>query len=374
MSWIRDNILKLAIILVIAIIAIVLVSIFAGKKSEPNVETGDGYQELEKKMYDAAIKYAGDHADILPKTKDKDLNVKLRTLVEGNYIGELHAIEDKNVVCTGNVKITLLDLDTNDYDFIPHLECGKYYETQSIKEKIINNQVVTTGDGLYKQGDEYVFKGDYPNNYIKLGDGTYRILSITKDGDLKLLSTFSTSVRYIWDNRYNSEVGTYVGFNNYTISRMKDNLEFLYTNTTQEDGEIIFVENEKKYFKEHDFCIGKINPNDTNYNIAGECAETYTYYVGLMNISDYYRASISAECSGPNDLDCNNYNYLFKKGPYVTMNADSTTSYKYIRIDDGVLNTIEANNGDSLYMTVYIDGNNSYLSGEGSEKDPYVLR
>ena len=56
------------------------------------------------------------------------------------------------------------------------------------------------------------------------------------------------------------------------------------------------------------------------------------------------------------------------------MNADSTTSYKYIRIDNGVLNTVEANNGDSLYMTVYIDGNNSYLSGDGSKKDPYVLR
>ena len=50
-----------------------------------------------------------------------------------------------------------------------------------------------SGNGLYKVDNEYVFKGDNVNNYIKLNDVLYRIISINSDGSVRLMENKKNS-------------------------------------------------------------------------------------------------------------------------------------------------------------------------------------
>ena len=54
----------------------------------------------------------------------------------------------------------------------------------------LKNNVVTEGDGLYVDTYEdgrYVYKGGDPDNYLKFGGNLYRIISLEKDGTLKIV-------------------------------------------------------------------------------------------------------------------------------------------------------------------------------------------
>ncbi len=55
---------------------------------------------------------------------------------------------------------------------------------------ILKKNVVTSGDGLYVDSTidgRYIYRGANPNNYIKLGDDLYRIISVEKDGTIKVI-------------------------------------------------------------------------------------------------------------------------------------------------------------------------------------------
>ena len=119
---------------------------------------------------------------------------------------------------------------------------------------------------------------------------------------------------------------------------MKDNLIFLYNNKNEKDGEIYFTEEERNFMADHDFCIGKRSESDTAIFSEADCSKTESLKVGLINISDYYRASLSEKCKSTSNLDCNNYNYMFNLDrrfqsiTYATTIASSDNSYSYYLI------------------------------------------
>ncbi len=60
-----------------------------------------------------------------------------------------------------------------------------------VKEKLLEN-LTTVGEGLYADEYEegrYVYKGENPNNYLKFNDELWRIVSLEKDGTIKILKT-----------------------------------------------------------------------------------------------------------------------------------------------------------------------------------------
>ena len=89
---------------------------------------------------------------------------------------------------------------TNVQDAIDEIynTCSK--GTPQTSEQIKEN-VVTTGDGLYKDEYEdgrYFYKGADPNNYIVFDGDMWRIMSLEADGTIKIIlnSAFTT---YVWD-------------------------------------------------------------------------------------------------------------------------------------------------------------------------------
>ena len=376
MTWIRDNILKVVVLLIVFIIAIVLVSIFSGKKG-PKEEKANGYTELENKLQSAAIKYARDNETILPQDRDEQTTIKLEKLIKGNYINNIKAIENSSVSCNGYVVIERLSTDEEDYKFYPHLNCGKYYSTSTISEKIKSQEkIVTENDGLYQINDNLVFKGEYPRNYIKLDNGLYRILSINSDNELKLISAQRTKNRYLWDNRYNADINKNYGINNFMKSRLKDSLEYLYYNDSDESGEIFYSDKERKYFIYHDFCIGKRSNNDLDLYSNADCSVVYNTRMGLIELGEYFQASIDPNCNRAGKYDCNNYNYLYgyDYNTFVTSVANKDDSHTFYLISDGNTSLEEAYKSNILYPVVYISKENIYVSGDGTKDNPYVIR
>ena len=72
--------------------------------------------------------------------------------------------------------------------------------------------VIEAGDGLYQNAEDsddtaYIYRGNNPSNYIKLDDiDVYRILSIDKSGNLKVIRTDSNGEYLSWDPGYSSDI------------------------------------------------------------------------------------------------------------------------------------------------------------------------
>ena len=66
MNWLRDNIVKILIIMGVAVVVIVVMAIIFKPKQDTTV-SGSKYGELETKLQNAAIKYISQHKKLLKK-------------------------------------------------------------------------------------------------------------------------------------------------------------------------------------------------------------------------------------------------------------------------------------------------------------------
>lgn len=364
MNFFRENILKIVIVIAILVIVIIVsVSLFSGKTI-----SNTSYANMEENMKRAAVKYTNQNQGLLPKSEGEIKTIKLDTLVNNKKIKELKALEDENITCTGYVSISMKD---KDYIYKPYLKCGKYYETKTIADYIkANEPVVTSDDGLYAYGEKLVYRGENPNNYVTLGDKIYRIIEVTEDGNLKLISTVQSQYTVVWDDRYNNEKNRNYGINNYSKSRIKDSLKELY------DAEEYFSADDKKKIIKHDVCIGKKALDDVSIDGASECSvKEQNQYVSLIQVNEYMRASVDQNCVASDRRECSNYNYLLQvSSDFRTVTAVSDNTYQVYDISYGVAEATNASNRFRIYPVIYLDKDVLYKSGNGTSESPYTLR
>lgn len=366
MEFLRENILKILTMIVVFVIVIIIFTVACG--SNNGIRKAKTYKDIENNLVTATKKYLESNKDLLPKVDGKITKVNIDTLINKNLIKEQVAIEDENVKCSGYTEVINKQ---GEYNYVPYIKCGKYYETKTIAEYIIDNQdIVTTNDGLYKFGETYVFRGENPNNYLKLGNRLYRIMEINENSELKLISTERYSENFTWDDRYNVEKNKAYGINDYSKSRLKDNLEIMLNDTE------FFSTQELQKIVEHDICIGKRNPNDFNKTMTEECSNKYpNQKVGLILAAEYSRVSTDTNCNSLNSLSCQNYNYLNSVSQlFTTMTGSSTDTYNVIMISKGVITLSRASRNFRVYPVVYIDRLSVYSSGEGTLENPYIVR
>ena len=328
------------------------------------------YEKYEQKMISALEKYAEDNGK-LPEKEGEILTVELSTLVKKEYIKSPEDLLD-DTTCEGSVSVRRngASIEINDGGFLSYtvdLDC-KAYSTTHLVDKI-KEMIVTEGDGLYKDNDSYVFKGKKVKNYINFFGNNYRILSIDKEGILKLVKVETEMPERIWDNKFNVDTNRTTGKNIYKDSAMFDYLLNDYSNSKK------FSEKAKSYMVAYDACVGKRGLNDTAIDSTLDCAEKLEKQViSLMNVSDYARASIDPDCSSLRSLSCNNYNYLYQIASSTwTLNSSLDNSYEVILLSNGLMEMINANTYNTYNLVIYVDGNNLYTTGTGSSNDPYVL-
>ena len=324
------------------------------------------YNKYEELMIKRAKSYAKNHK-MLPKA-GKHTIIKLDNLVDDGMKSPEKALKDSS--CNGSVEITNNSNNLSEekyYFYVPYLECDNY-KTEYIKDYMLKD-VVTEKSGLYKVGNEYIYKGDKVNNYISIYGDIYRIIKIDEDGNLKLMRQ-KWQESYNWDGKYNISLDGYVGINNYVDSNILNKLIIDYK------AEKVVNNSLKEIIIPHNLCVGKRVSTDKSLNITTECSDILENQVIMLpSITDFTLASYDENCKNIGNLSCTNFNYMtgFLDASWtVDTVSDDTSKVYYI---DSLGPELETANKYRKYNWVfYIDSEQLYAGGVGSEKDPYIIK
>lgn len=328
------------------------------------------YDKIEDRLRNATENYLSDNENMLPKEESGSVTVDVTTLENGGYIKSMSKMLEEGISCSAKVIVTK---NGENYLYSPILNCGEEYKTEKFSSKLLSdNKVVTSGDGLYKEGSNYRFKGEYINNYVSIENKLWRILDIDEDGFARLLyvgSDEDLKDTYVWDDRYNIDTDDYSGINNYSLSRLKESLIELETNDD-------YVSNDNANLAYRAICVGKRSSTNLEINNNEECKETINNQLyGLPYVNDYVAASIDTNCKTIEDESCSNYNYLMTMSlSSYTLTASKEKSGKvYFVTSSGAFRT-DASNDKRIRPTIYISNNALYADGDGTKTNPYTLK
>lgn len=346
-----------AAILILIIVFLVIVANKGSKKA-------GSYSKVESDMISAAKSYYKKNVESLPTTDGGYVTVSADTLIENSYLKPFSEMVDKGVSCSGNVKVYKIG---EEYSYFPYLNCGSDYESVTLSKKI-SSSIVTSGDGLYLYGDRYIFRGEYPNNYIKFNDSVWRIIGINNDGSVKMVFADKKAERYAWDDRYNSEKDGYYGINNFRVSRILQYLERMYEKN-------LYVDKDNRgLLVKHDWCIGKVSQSGVPISSLSLCNDVYSdLYIGAVQIDDVLLPSLDSKCTSIYDTECTNYNYFYTINTGWTLNACADDTFNVFNSVSGTISYKRASNENFIRPVINLNSDVLYKSGTGTSEDPYVI-
>lgn len=347
-------------IIVILVILIIVIKIIVGNHV--------GYSVIEDKMVDAAKRYYSEDENGINKFKsisNGDISVTTNELVDSGYLDSLDKlVPDRDVTCNGKVTVKM----NNGYTlYTPYLSCGNTYKTKYLSE-VITASTVESGNGLYKIGNDYVFRGEDLNNYVSFAGKTWLILRVRENGNVRLLETTKRD-KITWDDRYNLEVESKNGINNFNVSRLKDSLTALYDNSDE------FSDSDKGYIVPTNLCIGKRSEEETDNSGNVECKEVVENWpLGLIQVNEYLLASLDGNCHKVTDRNCENYNYLNElESSYWSITTNTKRSDKVYKFNPSPFSTSAASVA-SIRAVIELDKYSVYDSGEGTLENPYKIK
>ncbi len=345
------------IIVVITIIALIVHLFIGGRMS---------YDKVLATMKEAAVKYYDVHSQLLPKEGEDSVDAS--TLAETEFMKPLAKIVPKGNSCTGKVVVRLID--DHKYSYTPYLDCGKDYQTIELYKKITDNKnIVTSSNGLYQIGDEYVYRGENINNYVQLQDSIWRITKVTSNHDIQLILAQKTSSD-TWDDRFNTTKNYNAGINDYSVSRVRDYLKNLYESNTLFDDSI------KDKLTPFNACVGHRGSDEAVNDGSIECSTTMAgEKYSLLPLNEYIMASLDSTCSKPTDAQCQNYNYLAFTRKWWTITGDKNSTHQVYGIDsDGQIKLSSAMSMFDIRPIVRLANNVMYQSGDGTLENPYLIK
>lgn len=368
MKFLRDNIVKIAV--VFGVLIIVIVILIACSNSGTGVGKGRTYSKMEDNFKNAATKFLQKHGDLLPTEEGKTVQVQMNSVYSEKEMKNFVSPEDPNVRCDGyaNVNYRLNEKGNKVYRVVPHIKCADLYETEDLYVHILKNEeLVTSLDGLYKVGNEYIYRGENPNNYVQIGLHLYRILSIDEDGYIKLINAESLPYSVIWDDRYNKDIQRYDGINDYYVSRVRTSILDYY------NSDNYYTDTERNLFVKHSYCIGRRSENNVSVSKDEECQQTSDEdFVSLPILYDFFIASVDTNCKSIYDKTCGNYNYLTELTPFFTLTASKDNTYNIFTADVPAYADIARDHEKLSLVSFIVDV--SYSSGKGTITEPYIVK
>lgn len=366
----KKNLMKMmAFIMAIALLIILILfilSLFTKKKYD--------YGDIEEILVNAAEGYFKDYPDSLPVNDGDIVEIDSSNLVVAGKMKDLSTYLKDGVTCSGTVQV---EKSGSEYLYTPFLNCGDNYSTIELHKKILNEEeIVTSGDGLYSRGGSYYFRGEYVNNYVKMDNSLWRIVKVTSDDNIVLIHANGLDYSQPWDNRYNESMLYEAGINNYPVSRMKEYLERIYKDPVVEDGEDILSKKDKSKLVNYNVCIGKRSIDSEEKDNSLECKEVLKEQkIGLLTLSDYLYASLDPNCKSASTRSCMNYNYLSIDDEWWLITANSqNTATAYMVNRDGVVEANTTADYSKIRPVVYLNSKVLLKKGKGTEKDPYILK
>lgn len=370
----REKIIKMFGIVIIALIVVLfvgfLISLFSHKKYT--------YADVEDVMKNAAIDYFKDNKNKLPKNSSEIVEIDSDVLANNKYMKTLDKyLKDKE--CSG--KVSVEKTDTNSYSYTSKLSCRDYTTTKLYAEVTKSDNIVTDGFGLYSLNNEYVYRGSDVNNYVRFSDSKrlWRIIKVTSNNEVVLISAKKTNELYIWDNRYNNQTGDNSGIGLFKNSKISNTLKDLYDNKyvkKNDDGEVEFLTSEdKKKLVDFNSCVGSRSKTDNSKDATKECSVQETVKISLISAYDFLNASLDTNCNSTESPSCQNYNYLARGYSYWTSTPSEKVSGKVYKVNNsGYLQKSLASNDGYIRVVVHLSENTMLEKGKGTKSNPYVVR
>ena len=222
------------------------------------------------------------------------------------------------------------------YRTIHYYRKMNYIEPDSKLIDVITNQmnVVYSGDGLYKNDDNYYYKGIDVNNYLMYSGRLWRIIGVDSQGIKIITEDNQTSI--VWGNNTNYEKSNIMKWLNQDVF-----IKSILDENTIADSK---------------WCNSSVDINKY------ECTELFDSKIGLLTTNEYLLAGGVKS-------------YLNNKTYFWTLNTSSDNKAYYIHNEGGINNDV-GNNG-LLYSygvrpVVYLKADMSYISGDGTIDKPYI--
>ena len=356
--------LAVAGVFIVLLIILFIVSSCGKKKFD--------FHKFQDEMISAAKNYYKNKKDELPTENGTTSNVTINTLVNEGYMKEpAKKYNNKSLACDGSVTV---QNNNGSYVFIPSATCGEKYRTQLFLDKILDDSLTEVGTGLYKDGEQYIYKGEVTNNYVKI-NGTnklFRIIRVNTDGTFRLIEDEGIDTE-VWDDRFNPDKMINTGINDYINnglnSRIKDRINEYYNDTS------VWTDDIKKYIVTQVLCIGKRSENDTTKDGSTECSVTLdNQQLGLLNVYEFLQASLDENCNSTTAISCQNYNWMAEiKDKIWTVNGDSDTTSR-VWYKSFYMNKSNASSFHTIDAVFNIPANITYVKGSGTNADPYIIR
>ncbi|MDD3452900.1 MAG: hypothetical protein PHN42_01310 [Bacilli bacterium] len=345
------------VMLFFIIIILILSVMFGGKVS---------IEVAKKKIQNAAIVYYKNNQDELPIVGESTF-ITMDKLVEKKLIKSFdNLLKNQNTSCEAKVTV---ENNNGFYLYSTDLNCEDDYQTTYLYEKVKSDNLITTdSDGLYEINNSLVFRGEDLNNYVSFANKIWRIIKINTDNSIRLIEVTSEE-SFVWDDRYNNEVESNTGINDYRVSRIKDTLETLYNDENK------FTEADKAFIVAQDICLGKQAENSSILDGSVECSDVLeNQYISMLEVYEYALASIDNNCNSLDDRECSNYNYIsaFDKS-FWTITASSEISDRAFKIST-YPDLIRTANATAINLVIHISSNAIYLDGDGSFDKPYTIK
>ena len=334
--------------------------------------------------------------------------------------GSTCTIADSKITCTNGVKIDVsgkipesgvvaissdlvsgANITLNGYrcsgnlDFVTCIKDEKRVSADDLK-----NKITASGDGLYVDNYEknrFIYRGINPNNYVKFNNELWRIISIENNNSIKIMKDESLGkMAFDTGGNRSSSANTFCPGGEYgcgVFSKTDEVVSIIgKTGTVTEDSSIKKYLNEDYYnslstdiknkIQKTKFYYGpsyeKKNIN-LNQSIKYEKRYYTETYVGLIQATDYVKASLSKECNSiysaifDKKVPCGN-NYLNKKTNYHTLNIHPNNNILTRVVNYGALNGNSARVLHDIFPVVYLNKEVIIASGTGTKDNPYVLK
>ena len=284
--------------------------------------------------------------------------------------------------------------------------------------EMLKSNVVTSGDGLYADSTEtgrYIYRGANPNNYITLGTDTYRIISVESDNTLKVIKNGS-----IGDREFDGENARYSTIStDYCNSKWGCNVWGSKTTTLDTNGKNVtqmprevngtlynlpdseatlntylnnywynsLSSNVQNIVVSHMFNVGLTKNKETNLSNTISQEQTYKWKgkVGLMNPSDYVKASTNSACTSVNEYwntsscysNSATHNWIYagpaaKNYSWIIAPLSFNARDVFLVHDHGLLNSFNAYRSGGAAPVLYLSSDIS-LEGDGTSDSPYTV-
>lgn len=219
----------------------------------------------------------------------------------------------------------------------------KFVQTANTLNGLIlsNNQLQTSGDGLYRNTDGYYFKGNVQNNYVWFGNRMFRIISLSEKDTVKLVS--------------NDLVGAFMYGD--STDYQNSNLRNWLTNTEVDHAGVYYntLPGNNKFLTKTNYTVDSIKDSKI---VIGD--KKYSDYVTSLTITDYNLAG------GKNSfLNDGNTFYLIGK-------ADEEEEVMFVDTDGSIQNC-DPLEGFGIKAVITFKSNMEVTKGDGTVGNPFVI-